>query len=299
MVSISPRLVFSFIKNEEKILDIRDQCVRDKDRDCARAAYRRLLELVPNSVSYSANLAFELTRAKMYAEADPIYSQILKSGHGTYDLMAFYGRNLDALDRTDEAIGWYEKSLALSPNLVDITKTLAQAYVKSGRVVEAVSLLKSFANRYPEAEGLVSGDLAADIELLNSGESLPNETIQLVGVAKGNFALPISLKSGAKPEVFLVDTDASTVTIPTKDAEIHFPKQLRTAKQGIATLADGSKIKIHSILAPSLHIGKWTFTNVPIAYCNNCERLAGLSLLKNLKLEASSSGDFYTLKLTR
>ncbi len=285
--------------SESKVKDLRDQCLKRHDEPCALAAFRRLTEIDPNNSIYQANYAFRLTDIREYAQADKIYEKLLATGTATYDLMAYYGMNLEAMGDVDGAIKWYQKTLEIHPDLVDITRKLAALYVKKGRVLSSISLLRSFARRLPKSEGYVVGDLSANLELVDKVEPETNETVELMGVTHGLFALPLKLKEGTSPLVFLVDTGATNVTIPTTDAQTFFPELMRDAAPGTAILADGRAIKSYRVRVPAIKIGSWEFKDVLIAYCDNCERLVGMSLLRNLKMEISAKGDLLTMKLSR
>ncbi len=286
--------------SEDKVLALKDQCLFRRDEPCALAAYERLHEIAPDNAIYAANFAFRLTDLRRFDEAALLYQQILKSGTGTYDLMAYYGMTLDAQGKTLEAIKWYEKALEIHPDLVDITRKLAALYVKDGRVLTSISLLRSFAKRLPKSQGYIVGDLSANLELIGKEkfQAEENQIVHLKGV-NGHFALPITLQENASPLVFLVDTGASIVTIPTSDAETYFRDRMKDAAPGISVLADGRTIKSYRMRVPSLQMGPWEFKNVLVAYCDNCERLIGMSLLRDMKMEISSKGDLYTMTLRR
>lgn len=284
---------------EQELLSVNDGCLRTRDSDCLIITYKRLNEIDPLNEIYEANLAMELTKAKKYDEASPIYENLLKKGFGTYDLMAYYAMNFEGLGRIDDAIKWYEKTLEIAPDLIDITKKLAQAYVQTQRVFEALSLLKSFADSYPEAEASMAGRISANMELIENASKVDVKSLQLPGIGKGHFNVPISFKAGSKPQLFLVDTGASTVTLPTKDAEIYFPELMRNAQPASALIADGRKIATYLVTVPSLKVGPWELKSVKVVYCDSCQRLAGMTLLKSFKMETSARGSFYTLTISR
>jgi clan AA aspartic protease (TIGR02281 family) len=276
-----------------------DRCLGEADRDCLLSAFQRLSEIDPGNISYQANFAFQLTHSKKFDEAQPIYQKILDGGEATYDLMAYYAMNFEGQAQFDEAIKWYEKTLEISPNFVDVTQKLARAYVKRERLLEAISILRSFSDQFPDSQGDVAGDLIADLDLLSRKGLQQSETLRLVGLSRGHFGLPLELSKGAKPEVFLIDTGASVVTVPSKDAQAHFPELMKRSVPVKMSLADGRTIDGAAVTIPVLHLGNWAFKNIRVVYCEKCERLAGMSLLKDLKMEVSSKGSFYTLKLTR
>lgn len=293
---ISPSTAMRNMTESEVTSLLRD-CQIKNNKNCLVSGYRRLVELDPPNVLYQANLAFHLTASKNYQEADSIYRQILAGGTGTYDLMAGYADNFEGLGQRTEAIKWYEKSLEINPNLIDVAQKLARAYVKEGRVFEAVSLLRSFIDRFPEVEGELSGDISADLDLLarhpNHGEKL-----KLVGLSRGHFGLPLEL-GDSKAKVFLMDTGATFVTVSTKEAQELFPELMNSAVPAKGKLADGRVIASFKVRLPSIRLGQWEFKNVDVVYCDSCQRLAGMSLLKHMKTVISSKGEFYSVELSR
>ncbi len=285
------------IANLEEVQKIHERCLRGADHECLVAAYQRMIQNDPNDVSAKANLAFQLTTLKRFTDADPIYREILASGTGTYDLMAFHAVNLTGLGQRLDAIKWFEKSLGINPNLVDATQKLASLYVQEKRPAEAISLLQSFIYRFPSAAGSLSGDLSADLELFERAK--PVERIRLVGFSDGHFALPLQLRENKTAELFMVDTGASVVSMPKSDIEKYWPELLKKSRPTQFSLADGSKIEAQVATLPLVKIGSWDFKNIEVAFCDSCARLAGMSLLKKLKMETSSDGELSTLTLSR
>jgi predicted aspartyl protease len=283
--------------NVGDLLEHQQTCLRNDDNNCLVLIYEQLSAHDPSNEIYRANWAFRLTTLKRFLEADPIYKSLFANGFGTYDLMAYYGQNLQGLGQKQEAIKWHEKSLGVNSSLIDVTKRLAALYVQEKRPLEAISLLRSFVTRFPETEGLLSGDISVDIEHLD--KATPTNAIRLVGLSRGSFGVPISLKENNTPAVFVVDTGATIMTLPTSDIENAYPELIARSQAGRAVLADGRTVQVRKTIIPKMKMANWEFKNTEVIFCDSCQRLAGMNLLRNLKIETTSQGDFYTLTLTR
>jgi clan AA aspartic protease (TIGR02281 family) len=283
--------------DKNQLIDLANRCTLNRRNHCLVSVFKKLNELEPLSLHYKANWAFSLTRESKFNEASPIYAELLKSGFGAYDLMSFYAMNFEGLGKTAEAIKWYEKSLGVFPAQVDTTRSLARLYVKEKRPLEAISLLKSFMNTWPESEGYLLGDLVASLDLID--KSTFQKSIKLVGVQNGQFGLPIMIKENPKPIVFLIDTGASAVTLPTKDVEEYMPELIKKSQQVVVQFADGRKALIQKIVIPKLTVGLWEFQNIEAVYCDQCARLAGMSLLKSLRLHTTSEGNLSVMTVSK
>ena len=296
MASINPAYAVKSM-TPVQLASMEHSCMLTANHECLINVYQRMSEMDPQDVSAKANWAFQLTDTKRFAEADPIYKQILASGRGTYDLMAFYAQNLSGLNQNAEAMKWYEKSLGVNPNLMDVTQKLASLYVQDKRPSEAVSILKSFTYKFPDAEGSLAGDISASLELFENLK--PNESLRLVGFSQGHFGLPLQMGRNGKLEVFMVDTGATTVLMPTTDIQKYWPELMATSRSAKAETANGQILEIHKVRLPKIKLAGWEFTNIEAAYCDSCTRLAGMSFLKNVKMATESHGELATLTLTR
>ncbi len=274
----------------------KQNCLRNDDHECLVRIFQRQLELDPSDNHSKANLAMRLTSLRRFTQAAPIYNEILSSGVGTYDLMAFYAQNFKGLGQTDQAIKWYEKSLEIQPNLVDVIEDLAKLYVEKKRPAEAVSILSSFIDSFPSAEGMLSGNVIASQELFEN--TATPSSLRLTGLSGSHFGLPLQLGGKSKSEIFLVDTGASYLTLPTEDVDKYWPGLKETSKAHRAKIATGEVIAIRVMRVPQVRLGDWIVKNVEIAYCDKCSRLAGMSFLYNFKMETDTRGGLSTLTLT-
>ncbi|MBK8204525.1 MAG: aspartyl protease family protein [Bdellovibrionales bacterium] len=296
LMRISPSYAIKNM-NSDDFLKHKQTCLSQADKNCLVLIYEQLSAHDPSDEGIKANWAFRLTELKRFLEAEPIYKELFEDGVGTYDLMAYYAQNLQGLGKKQEAIKWYEKSLGINSNLIDITRRLGALYVQEKRPLEAISLLQSFIARFPESEKHLAGDISVDIEHLD--ETTPTNTIRLVGFSRGSFGVPISLNENSTPVVFIVDTGATIMTLPTSDIEKAYPELIARSQAGRAVLADGRTVPMRKTMIPKIKIANWEFKNTEVMFCDKCERLAGMNLLRNLKMETASQGDFYTLTLTR
>lgn len=296
LMRISPSYVIKNMSVND-LLKHEQTCLRQADQNCLVLIYEQLSTHDPSDEGIKANWAFKLTELKRFSEAEPIYKALFANGFGTYDLMAYYAQNLQGLGQKQEAIKWYEKSLGIKSNLIDVTRRLGALYVQEKRPLEAISLLQSFVTRFPETEGHLAGDISVDIEHID--KTTPTNTIRLVGLSRGSFGVPISLKENSTPVVFIVDTGATIMTLPTSDIEKAYPELITRSQAGRAVLADGRTVPMRKTIIPKIKIANWEFKNTEVMFCDSCERLAGMNLLRNVKMETTSQGDFYTLTLTR
>lgn len=295
-VAINPAYAMKSMSSAQ-LQTMEHSCMLSANHECLINVYQRMTELDPQDISAKANWAFQLTNAKRFSEADPLYKQILATGRGTYDLMAYYAQNLAGLNQNAEAMKWYEKSLGVNPNLLDVTQKLASIYVQDKRPSEAVSILKSFTYKFPDAESSLAGDISASLELFqNLG---PSESLRLVGFSQGHFGLPLQLGKPGKSEVFMVDTGATTLLMPTADILRYWPELTASSSSAKAQTANGEIVEIHKVRLPTIKLAGWEFTNIEAAYCDSCARLAGMSFLKNVKMATESHGELSTLTLTR
>lgn len=148
----------------------------------------------------------------------------------------------------------------------------------------------------PPATPAEDGSLLAKIaaHLTGAGRSLRLTTLDGI-----HFGVPISFQKGGEPEVFLVDTGATVVTMPTADVEKHFSDLSAAAESGIGRLANGELIELKFISIPVVFIGQWEIRDVRVSYCDRCQRLAGLSLFQEMRVEVANNGGTRTLTISR
>jgi predicted aspartyl protease len=278
---------------------LRKECLKSANEDCLLIVYKRLVELDPSDVSFRANYAMLLTNLKRYGEALPIFEKLVSEGQGSYDLLAYYGSCLDAIGETKKAIDWYEKSLSVFPNLVDVTQKLAIAMTKEKRYYEAISLLESFIFKFPHSEGSLKGNLVSiQSQIENTTSAHPTEKLRLITIRGSHYFVPIRMAPNSAPVSFLVDTGATSFVMRTADIAKAFPESHRKAKQGFALLADGRRVVAYFTVIPELQVGSWKVKNVATSFCDACENLAGMSVLSRFSMKTVPNGHLETMELT-
>ena len=279
------------------------KCARSQDKVCMKAGYQRLLDLDPDNFTYRANLAFALTDLGEHHDAEKIYQDLLSSGNGTYDLMAYYGRTLKALGKIEDAIYWYENSLAIHPRLIEVTRELALCLVKAKRELEALSLLNSFVMKYPDARAALGGNILTITESMKkvavAKAEVPVQPVRLMAIGDSHHYLPVALGNSPDPVMFMVDTGASLVTMNTSDLKKSYPDIEKTAESTQASLADGTIIDMKMAVIPTLKVGPWTVRNVEVAFCEGCQNLAGRALLRRFTIRTLPKGEFETMELVK
>ena len=272
-----------------------NQCSRRADITCLERAYGYLVGLEPSNDFYVANFAFVLTQNRKYAAADQLYADLIERGAATYDLFAWYARNHAGLDDKHAAIEWYERSLSVNPGTIDVTRELAHLYVSHGRVWEAASLLDSFMRDHPDLKGHVSANLLLVRDKIVAVEDYKTESMTLRSTRSGHFSVPVRWVSSARPEMYMIDTGATYLTLPTADFE-RIPEAAKTRQGSARTkLADSRVVMVQMARLAELWVGPWRLTNVDVAYCDACQRLAGMSVLRKADLSYESRGELFSL----
>jgi tetratricopeptide (TPR) repeat protein len=120
----------------------RGSALESRDPAAAEAAYRRAIELEPTRPDACLNLGAMLGEAGRWAEMAALSDQALAHCPGSALLHYNRGVALDHLERLDEAMASYERSLALDPKLADAHYNLARLREQMG---DARGALRHFA----------------------------------------------------------------------------------------------------------------------------------------------------------
>lgn len=105
------------------------QCMQDNDLACAERRWEEYLDVQPSDSSALATLGIVQSEQGEDKDAVVNLQKAISQGEGTYDLFAAYARSLGRLGKTDEAIDWSYKALAIVPNLVDVRGELAKLLI--------------------------------------------------------------------------------------------------------------------------------------------------------------------------
>jgi tetratricopeptide (TPR) repeat protein len=147
-----------------------EACINQRDYACAERVYRDFLAVHPGDARRSAMLALVLTRRGKHADALPFYETAEASGLRTYDIYANHAFSLDAVGRTQEAMAFNRRAIALVPQLVDARGHLAEQLVRVGRREEAIQVLEVY-ERQRQGRG-EEPYFADEIIKLRRGEAL-------------------------------------------------------------------------------------------------------------------------------
>jgi peptide/nickel transport system substrate-binding protein len=96
--------------------------------------------------------------------------------------------------------------------------------------------------------------------------------------------------------------DDSTVQFKLPNKLSAFPHSLTNGiiPEHVLSKVNASQLRSNSFNNQSpVGTGPFEFKNIEVMFCDKCERLAGMNLLKQLRMETASQGDFYSLTLTR
>jgi tetratricopeptide (TPR) repeat protein len=264
---------------------------------CSEKAFAALLALDPRNNVALANVAIAQTRLKKYDSAVANFERLNERAQATSDTLANYGRAFEGLGRSDDAIAWYYRSLALNPHLIDVADRLIDLLVEKKYYTEALSVIGSLAHASPQMEDLFKGRMIALSELERRIPSAPEHSIRLVSVNDHHF-LPISIAGMDRPALFMVDTGATELILSRQFLAENGLEGFTVQDRQLATLADGHSVLAERIVFHSVQIGPWTLKDVTAVVCDGCAPLAGQSLLKRFQMSTRNVGgvEYLTLK---
>jgi predicted aspartyl protease len=265
-------------------------CMRSRDYECAEKNWTQYIRLRPTDSNAIANLGIVMYRRDNHKGAIVQFERAIDMGEGTYDLFAFYADSLSKVGRTDDAINWSYKSLAVVPQLVDVRGSLAKLLVLQKKYYEALSLLGSFDDQMiakgqqPYFEGQ---RIAIETALeRNAGNAAAERSSLRLPKYTEHFYAPVTIGE-ARPAAFLVDTGASRITM--SDDYLAKSKVSYKAVGGSVLLktADGRKVNGRAVTVQSLRVGPYELKDVPVFTCKDCGLLLGQSALAKFDLKSS------------
>lgn len=265
---------------------------------CSEEAFSKLLALDPRNAVALANMAIAQTHLRKYRSAVANFERLTQHARGTYDMMASMGRALEGIGRDDEAIGWYYRSLALNPHLIDVADRLIDLLAERKEYSEALSVIGSLSYSSARVEALFKGRMIALAHLESKNGKAETHAIRLVSVSDHHF-LPISLEGMEMPALFMVDTGASELILSREFLAENGLGDYTFQGNGIATLADGRAVLAKRVVFHRLRVGPWTLNNVSAVVCEGCASLAGQSLLKRFRMSTSTVAGVEYMTLER
>jgi predicted aspartyl protease len=275
------------------------QCMRDNDLSCAERRWEEYLDVQPNDTGAMATLGIVQSQQGEDKDAVENLQKAISAGEGTYDLFAAYATSLGRLGKTDEAIDWSYKTLAVVPTLVDVRGDLAKLLVKKQRPYEALGLLSAF-DEHLQAMGqqpYFEGQRIA-IESTAKQEQDPDEKRQLrLSKMDGNFMVPVTLGEAPVSD-FVVDTGATFTTVSEQFLQESKAHYILAVKALPMRIADGRSVQGRGVTIDSLKVGPFELRDVQVVACRGCQLLLGQAALSQFDLSSSKvqGVEFLTLK---
>jgi tetratricopeptide (TPR) repeat protein len=279
-------------KPPEKPADMKsaaEKCMRSRDFACAEMNWQAYVAARPTDATAVANLGIVQNLRDEHEQAIVQFQKAIDLGEGTYDLFAYYADSLGKLGRTEQAIDWSYKSLAVVPNLVDVRGSLAKLLVQQRRRYEALSLLAAFDDHLA---GLGQGAyfegqrIAIESALKDDPAATAEQRRLRLAKIDQQFFAPVTL--GAAPVgAFLVDTGATYTTI---DDELLQRSKLdyRPVRQRVEMqTADGRRVQARLVSVATMRLGAFQLHDVTLAVCGHCARLLGQADLSRFDMSSS------------
>lgn len=126
-------------------------CNSDGDMVCARAVFKRILELNPNDLVALANLGMAESKSGHHEQALPLYEIYFNRGGNGYDTMAYYAGSLNAVGDKAQALNWYMRVLKSNPRLVDVAESVTSLLIEMDQPERAAQFLDGFVKKNPGA----------------------------------------------------------------------------------------------------------------------------------------------------
>lgn len=265
-------------------------CIKARDLNCAEENLAKYVQMRPNDSSGHAQYAILLNWNDKPDQAIVQAERAINMGEGTYDLYAAYAASLEKVGRTDEAIDWSYKTLAVVPSLVDVRGSLAKMLVQKNQQYEALALLTSFDdgliakgnNAYFEGQRIA---IESDIDRLGNSKDAPAEVFRVSRLG-GHFYAPVRFGVG-HASAFMVDTGA-TLTTMNGDMlnQLKLPYKVVNDRVPLHT-ADGRVVSARQITVESMNVGPFELHSMQIFICPNCASLLGQNSLSKFNLKSS------------
>lgn len=280
-------------------------CLRARDYDCAQKNWTSYLRLRPTDTQAIANLGIVMNMRDDHAGAIVQFEKAIGMGEGTYDLFAYHADSLAKLGRTDDAIDWSYKALAVWPQLVDVRGKLARLLVAKQRHHEALALLAAHDDeaRAQGQHARFEGQRIAietAIARLGGAPAAAEKAAIRAPKYRDHFFAPVSLADG-RPGVFVVDTGASrTIVSEAFLAASKAAYRVTQPKLAMVT-ADGRRVQARGITVASMKVGPFELKQAPVVVCQGCVLLLGQSALSKFDLRSTKSQgvEFLTLSPRR
>ncbi|HEY1772003.1 MAG TPA: aspartyl protease family protein [Gammaproteobacteria bacterium] len=275
------------------------QCMQDNDLSCAERRWEEYLDVQPNDAEAIATLGIVQSQQGEDQDAVMNLQKAIAAGVGTYDLFAAYATSLGRLGKTDEAIDWSYKALAVVPSLVDVRGDLAKLLVQKQRPYEALGLLAAFdehlqaVGQQPYFEGQ---RISIESTVKQTGDSGEKGELRLSKM-DGNFMVPVTLGE-APVSTFVVDTGASFTTVSDKflsDSKARYTLAVASLPM---RLADGRSVRGRGVTVDAMKVGPFEVHDVQVVVCPGCQLLLGQAALSRFDLSSSQVQGVEFLTLT-
>lgn len=276
-------------------------CMQSQNYECAENNWQDYLKQRPNDSEALAALGIAQNKRDEDAQAIVQFQKAIAAGEGTYDLFYYYADSLAKTGKTDEAIDWYYKTLAIVPTLVDARGELAKLLVKKQRYYEALALLAAFdahmtaVGQQPYFDGQRIA-IETAMQQSNPADSAEKTQIRLFKM-DGNFMAPVTLGQ-ARVTSFVVDTGATVTTLSDELLRESKAKYEVVQPSMTATTADGRRIRAELINVDSIKVAGFELKDIPAMACAGCQLLFGQQALSHFDLSSTKAEgvEFLTLK---
>lgn len=266
--------------------------------ECMEAAFEKVLKKEPGQQLAKQNVGIARVGRGDYQSAIASFQSLFDEGTNSPESMYYYGKAMRGLGKTEESKTWFYRTLSVYPGFVDVANDLVDLLVEEESYFEALSVLGSLNHLMPQVAHFKGRIFAVSDLAEKDSRNQKTRSIRLAAIQDHHF-LPIRIGAMNSPEMFLVDTGATKLTLSPEFLYRNGIRDFRVSRRAKVTLADGTQQMATVIILPRVSVGPWDLENVEATLCEGCTALAGKSILKRFRTATRVEKGVEYLQLTR
>lgn len=267
--------------------------------ECMEISFKEVLKTIPDQAYAIEGVGLAQVNQKQYQAAVASFEELLNRGESSPRIMYGYGKAIAGLGKHEESKTWYYRVLKMYPSFIDVTEELVNTLVREGSYMEALSVIGNMSALYPQAVSYFKARVMAINDMAEKKSGQTSEKIVRLSAIDDHHFLPIRLSGMVSPAMFLVDTGATNLVVNYEILRDNNVRNYRSLGRTKMYLANGAAIAGEKILIEKINIGPFELENVDARVCDQCELLAGKSVLKRFQVSSHTKNGVEYLDLKR
>lgn len=255
-------------------------CKKASDTSCMISSFSEVIKRDQRRPLAYAQRGLALFENKRFAEANTDFESYFAISKGSFEPAYAYARSLENVNREDEAVVWYLKSIEQNPASTETSNALVALLVKRGQYTEALSVIGNMVTN-SDSNAHLAKKTDSIVSMIADAPGRGPASISIPRINNQEF-LPVKI-GGTQQSYLVIDQSSSSTILSNEFLERNQISDFRTIGKTRVSGSDGQTINGEKILIKNLTIGQWTFANVEAVKCDSCFSAAGKSLLKKFK----------------